>query len=114
MENFFSGDVLYSFNICFEIRRKDIEYHLMKAVFLEAEFILVKHIDWKLKWMLGNSIMPSYKETILQLELGCSKKKVTNLKHNIDIEMNVEQVVHMIGVLEGILEELAYDAIISD
>ncbi|XP_044754207.1 uncharacterized protein LOC123313399 [Coccinella septempunctata] len=97
---------------CYETRRESIQHNFIKARFIEAEHNLLENVDWKIKWVLGNSMLPSYKEPILQLNLGCSRMSSMGSKPKqkiIDFEMNIEQVDHLITVLESALGELNND-----
>lgn len=103
-----SETISNSIRNCLNTRKQELEHHLIKTAFLEAEHNLVESFDWNLKWVLGNSMMPNNREPIIQLKLQCARKNMdSKVKHNIDFEMNTVQVDHLISDLENILKKLS-------
>ena len=95
---------------CLELRKDDIFETLVKEKLVNSGHNLVENIDWKLKWVLGNSKLASVREALLQVDLHCAKSgpnfdKVS--KNSVNFEVNLEMLDLLIDQLQKVREELA-------
>ncbi|EFA10040.1 uncharacterized protein LOC103314117 [Tribolium castaneum] len=92
---------------CLELRKDDIFQTLVKEKLVSSGHNLVQNIDWKVKWVLGNSKLAAVREPLVQVDLHCVKNDDDKSKKNtVNFEANLEMLDVLIEQLQKTCDEL--------